>query len=232
VHGAAGQGFGRFGPGQAGPEIGIGGDAGIARPQRPAGIAPHGQGAAAGQGAFGTQDRQKGQPRLGAGDVAAGLPVDAQPAVAGHVGQDRAQLGLGHVLIGGGGAEGDAKEPQPRLGGGHRALDKLQLGAAGTGHLQQLDPVADRPQRVDKVVADARAEKGQKVGHRRPERVGMDNLNDFLEPGMLVRHPDRPDWGTGQVQSNIGGKVTVMFPDEGKVVIDGTRVALEPVLGG
>ncbi|KPP91113.1 MAG: Protein of unknown function (DUF3553) [Rhodobacteraceae bacterium HLUCCA08] len=60
----------------------------------------------------------------------------------------------------------------------------------------------------------------------------MDNLNDFLEPGMLVRHPDRPDWGTGQVQSNIGGKVTVMFPDEGKVVIDGTRVALEPVLGG
>lgn len=59
----------------------------------------------------------------------------------------------------------------------------------------------------------------------------MDNLNEFLEPGMLVRHPARPDWGTGQVQSNIGGKVTVMFPDEGKVVIDGARVALEPVFG-
>lgn len=43
---------------------------------------------------------------------------------------------------------------------------------------------------------------------------------------MLVRHPERTDWGTGQVQSNIGGKVTVMFPDAGKVVIDGSRVNL------
>lgn len=54
----------------------------------------------------------------------------------------------------------------------------------------------------------------------------MDDLNSFLEPGMMVRHPDRPDWGVGQVQSNIGGRVTVNFPDEGKVVIDGRRVML------
>ncbi|WP_428928741.1 DUF3553 domain-containing protein [Marinibacterium sp. SX1] len=46
---------------------------------------------------------------------------------------------------------------------------------------------------------------------------------------MRVRHPDHPDWGTGQVQSNIGGKVTVNFPDAGKVVIDGTRIGLLPV---
>lgn len=51
-------------------------------------------------------------------------------------------------------------------------------------------------------------------------------MNALLEPGMIVRHPDRPDWGDGQVQSNIGGIVTVMFRDEGKVVIDGSRVAL------
>ena len=51
----------------------------------------------------------------------------------------------------------------------------------------------------------------------------------MLEPGMLVRHPDEPDWGTGQVQSNVGGRITVNFPDEGKVVIDGTRVDLLPV---
>lgn len=57
----------------------------------------------------------------------------------------------------------------------------------------------------------------------------MSEFTAFLEPGMLVRHPDEPDWGIGQVQSNVGGKVTVNFPDEGKVVIDGTRIALVPV---
>lgn len=54
-------------------------------------------------------------------------------------------------------------------------------------------------------------------------------VNAILEPGMRVRHPGRPDWGTGQVQSNIGGRITVNFPDEGKVVIDGHRVDLELV---
>lgn len=59
----------------------------------------------------------------------------------------------------------------------------------------------------------------------------MEDLNAMLTPGMLVRHPDRPDWGTGQVQSNISGKVTVNFRDEGKVVIDSFRVGLMPVFG-
>ncbi|MDU8926985.1 DUF3553 domain-containing protein [Alisedimentitalea sp. MJ-SS2] len=57
----------------------------------------------------------------------------------------------------------------------------------------------------------------------------MDNVNTILTPGMRVRHPDQPDWGTGQVQSNIGGKITANFPEVGKVVIDGTRIALLPV---
>lgn len=57
----------------------------------------------------------------------------------------------------------------------------------------------------------------------------MSDLNAFLAPGMLVRHPDQPDWGTGQVQSNINGKVTINFPDTGKVVLDGARIALIPV---
>ena len=43
---------------------------------------------------------------------------------------------------------------------------------------------------------------------------------------MLVRHPNEPAWGLGQVQSNIGGKVTVNFEHEGKVVIDCTHVDL------
>ncbi|MDX1780502.1 MAG: DUF3553 domain-containing protein [Thalassovita sp.] len=57
----------------------------------------------------------------------------------------------------------------------------------------------------------------------------MTDLNAFLQPGMLVRHPTQPDWGTGQVQSNIAGKITVNFREAGKVVIDGSRVELVPV---
>jgi len=57
----------------------------------------------------------------------------------------------------------------------------------------------------------------------------MSDMNDFLQPGMLVRHPDQADWGLGQVQSNINGKVTVNFREAGKVVIDGSRVMLMPV---
>ncbi len=45
---------------------------------------------------------------------------------------------------------------------------------------------------------------------------------------MFVRHPDRPDWGLGQVQSNIGGHVTVNFEHAGKQVIDSANVALTP----
>ena len=62
----------------------------------------------------------------------------------------------------------------------------------------------------------------------RAERSGVDmgDQNSFLEPGMLVRHPAHPEWGVGQVQSNIGGRVTVNFADEGKVVIDGRRIML------
>ncbi|MEE9387475.1 MAG: DUF3553 domain-containing protein [Paracoccaceae bacterium] len=54
----------------------------------------------------------------------------------------------------------------------------------------------------------------------------MDNSNDFLEPGMQVLHPGQPEWGVGQVQSNIPGRVTVMFENAGKVVIDSARVML------
>ncbi len=58
-----------------------------------------------------------------------------------------------------------------------------------------------------------------------------DGLNPFLEPGMLVRHPVEVEWGIGQVQSNIGTRVTVNFEHRGKVVIDGRRVMLLRVFG-
>jgi hypothetical protein len=59
----------------------------------------------------------------------------------------------------------------------------------------------------------------------------MNCINAILEPGMLVRHPRQPDWGTGQVQSVIGSRITVNFPEAGKVVIDGAVVELMTVLG-
>lgn len=50
----------------------------------------------------------------------------------------------------------------------------------------------------------------------------------LLEPGMMVRHPTRADWGLGQVQSSIGNRVTVNFEHAGKVVIDLSQVELMP----
>ncbi|MCL7466405.1 DUF3553 domain-containing protein [Phaeovulum sp. NW3] len=55
-------------------------------------------------------------------------------------------------------------------------------------------------------------------------------MNEFLEPGMMVRNPLAPDWGLGQVQSRIGDRITVNFEHAGKQVIDGRRVALELVM--
>ena len=48
----------------------------------------------------------------------------------------------------------------------------------------------------------------------------------FLEPGVLVRHPDRADWGLGQVQTVVGHKITVNFEDAGKQTIDAAQVRL------
>ena len=56
-------------------------------------------------------------------------------------------------------------------------------------------------------------------------------MMSLLEPGMLVRHPGQPDWGLGQVQSNIAGKITVNFEHAGKVVIDEARVQLVAEFG-
>ncbi|OUD10867.1 DUF3553 domain-containing protein [Marivivens niveibacter] len=55
------------------------------------------------------------------------------------------------------------------------------------------------------------------------------SLNSILEPGMLVRHPNQPDWGIGQVQSNIADRITVNFQEAGKVVIDGRQIVLQLV---
>jgi len=50
-----------------------------------------------------------------------------------------------------------------------------------------------------------------------------------FEPGVYVRNPRQPGWGVGQVQSAIGEKVTVMFENAGKVVVNTAAVTLDRV---
>ena len=57
----------------------------------------------------------------------------------------------------------------------------------------------------------------------------VEDLNLFLEAGMLVRHRSQPDWGIGQVQSRINGRIIVNFSEMGKLVIDGSKIALVQV---
>jgi hypothetical protein len=51
-------------------------------------------------------------------------------------------------------------------------------------------------------------------------------VTTLLVPGALVRHPERADWGLGQVQSAIGDRVTVNFEERGKVTINASVVTL------
>ena len=52
--------------------------------------------------------------------------------------------------------------------------------------------------------------------------------NGLLSRGDFVRHPGRPDWGLGQIQSMIGHRITVNFENAGKIVIDGNVIELAP----
>ena len=49
---------------------------------------------------------------------------------------------------------------------------------------------------------------------------------DFA-PGQWVAHPQHPEWGAGQVQSAVGGRVTVNFEHRGKVLVNVALVALD-----
>ena len=51
-------------------------------------------------------------------------------------------------------------------------------------------------------------------------------MSGALLPGSFVRHPGRPDWGLGQVQSAIGNRVTVNFENAGKLLINSDAVEL------
>ena len=49
------------------------------------------------------------------------------------------------------------------------------------------------------------------------------------EPGDKVTNPLKKEWGIGQVQSIIKGKVTVNFENAGKKVINSKNIELKKV---
>ena len=51
----------------------------------------------------------------------------------------------------------------------------------------------------------------------------------YFSLGDFVAHPDRPDWGMGQVQSIVGKNVTVNFEHAGKQMINCQIVTLVKV---
>jgi len=52
---------------------------------------------------------------------------------------------------------------------------------------------------------------------------------DSLEVGDVVRSEAFPDWGLGQVQSSIGGQVTINFEHQGKLVLKDNQADLRIV---
>lgn len=51
-------------------------------------------------------------------------------------------------------------------------------------------------------------------------------MREDLTPGMLVKNPDAPDWGLGQVQSAVGDRVTANFEHAGKLTLNTAVVKL------
>jgi len=49
------------------------------------------------------------------------------------------------------------------------------------------------------------------------------------EPGDKVTNPNKKDWGIGQVQSIINGKVTINFENVGKKVINSKNINIEKI---
>ncbi len=50
--------------------------------------------------------------------------------------------------------------------------------------------------------------------------------SSHFAPGDWVRHPERPEWGLGRVQSALGMRVTATFENAGKQSINAEAVAL------
>lgn len=204
----------------------------------PGGLLRDAQDTAPAKGGFGAKDGKENGAQIGARDAAFDKPIACDAAIVKAIAKNRTNFKLGDGLIFARKAKGDTEKPNTRGGIIDTTRDEINFGAGGVSrHGDQLKTVMDCTNRAYEVMAYARPYQRReiciKVTHTKglvlKGKTGMDDLNAFLEPGMLVRNPERPEWGIGQVQSNIGGKLTVNFREEGKVVINSSRVMLMPV---
>ncbi len=187
--------------------------------------------AANGHGGFEALEEEEDRLRLAPGNLTLGLPEIGEAAATGDSAQGRGDFGAGQRRCSFGGTVGHAEELDPGLRGSHAFSDQRHFGCLrDAAEFEQFNPVADRAKGADKIVADPRSDQGRQVTlHLHlapPPDTAMTDMNAILSPGMIVRHPDRPDWGEGQVQSNVAGRITVNFREVGKVVINGTDVVL------
>lgn len=45
-------------------------------------------------------------------------------------------------------------------------------------------------------------------------------------PGDWVRHPERPEWGLGRIQTSLGTRLTATFENAGKQALNAEAVTL------
>ena len=103
--------------------------------------------------------------------------------------------------------------------------DKKRLAADGRGTSYQSRDAkasADSPRGLE--FQPRMADRREELRNRE-----VDSVTEDLTPGMFVRHPLKPEWGIGQVQSAVGHRVTVNFEHAGKVLINCAKVTLTPV---
>ena len=61
---------------------------------------------------------------------------------------------------------------------------------------------------------------------RYPADMPMHEDSSQFAPGDFVRHPERPEWGLGRVQSAHGARLTATFENAGKQSINASAIAL------
>lgn len=59
-----------------------------------------------------------------------------------------------------------------------------------------------------------------------PGSMQRERQFSHFAPGDWVRHPERPDWGLGRVQSALGSRVTATFENAGKQSLNTEAIAL------
>ena len=55
----------------------------------------------------------------------------------------------------------------------------------------------------------------------------VNNYNSDLTPGVFVVNEKKIEWGIGQVQSNVGEKITINFENVGKKTINSKIIKLK-----